>query len=222
MDHQKMIGELGEAFKELTYTVNIQKTLLRDLETRLAEEKRLCAEWRRRALIAEKENGASGGRIATAAPRNDMDIELRNAGDAVPYERDQDAEERADNIRPYSGGSYALYKRAIRVFGARAQKLKCVEELLELGLALIRDQLGRSDPANIAEERADVRIMLTQLEMIQDDEEAVQAWVNEKLCRLEQTVTEEEKRRDVGIAIAWNDQPNQRFGVFSHAPYKEG
>ena len=36
MDHQKMIGELGEAFKELTYTDNIQKTLLRDLETRLA------------------------------------------------------------------------------------------------------------------------------------------------------------------------------------------
>lgn len=190
--------------KELELTVKMQKSIINDLELRLGEEKALCAGWRKRALLAEKELGASGGRIATAAPRNDEDVKrlkfkkalVENGGpvESCPCKEEQTVEEQAPELRPYNGDPYALYKRAIKAFGARAQKLKCVEELLELALALVRDQFGRSDPVNIAEERADVGIMLQQLAMIQDDQEAVDAWAQEKLRRLEQLAEAEEEK----------------------------
>ena len=207
MEIEQILRNLADQAKELELTVKMQKGIINDLELRLGEEKALCAGWRERALLAEKESGASGGRIATAAPRNDEDIKrlkfkkalVENGGpvESCLREDEQAAEDRAPELRPYNGDPFTLYKRAIRAFGAPAQKLKCVEELLELALALVRDQLGRSDRKNISEERADVGIMLYQLGMIQNDEDDVTAWINEKLCRLYVTVrAEEEKNRE--------------------------
>lgn len=204
MDSGKILGAMSQVLaeqenetrkqiEELELTMKMQKSIIEDLELRLGEEKALCAGWRKRALLAEKELGASGGRIATAAPRNDKDVEMCSA---VTGKVKPDTEKGTSELRTYVGDADALYRRAIKTFGAPAQKLKCVEELLELALALVRDQLGRSDRKNISEERADVGIMLYQLAMIQNDEDDVTAWVYEKLCRLEQTVRAEEGKNE--------------------------
>ena len=56
----------------------------------------------------------------------------------------------------------ALLADAIEHYGVVRQQMKAVEELSELIRALAR----ADDPDNIAEEMADVRIMLDQLEII--------------------------------------------------------
>lgn len=71
--------------------------------------------------------------------------------------------------------------------GRGPQRDKAVEELSELIRALARCD----DPDNIAEEMADVRIMLDQLdqlEIIFDNREAVRIWELRKLRRLDKLV----------------------------------
>lgn len=69
-------------------------------------------------------------------------------------------------------------------WGRGPQRDKAVEELSELIRALARCD----DPDNIAEEMADVRIMLDQLEIIFDNREAVRIWELRKLRRLDKLV----------------------------------
>ena len=73
---------------------------------------------------------------------------------------------------------------AIRKYGRGPQRDKAVEELSELIRALARCD----DPENIAEEMADVRIMLDQLEIIFGNREAVKIWELRKLRRLDKLV----------------------------------
>ena len=199
MDSGKILGAMSQVLaeqenetrkqiEELELTIKMQKGIIKDLEKRIGEEKRLCAEWRKRALLAEKAEDKKLLKFKQDLAERGGPIESR------PCEEEQTVEEQAPELRPYVGDADALYRRTIRTFGARAQKLKCVEELLELALALVRDQLGRTDRKNISEERADVGIMLYQLGMIQNDDDDVTAWVNEKLCRLFQTVLAEEEK----------------------------
>lgn len=188
MEIEQILREAADHAKELELTVKMQKSIINDLELRLGEEKALCAGWRKRALLAEKAEDERLLKFKQDLAERGGPIESR------PYEEEQTVEEQAPELRPYVGDAGALYRRAIKTFGARAQKLKCVEELLELALALVRDQLGRTDRKNISEERADVGIMLYQLAMIQNDEEDVESWINEKLCRLFQTVLAEEEK----------------------------
>ena len=74
--------------------------------------------------------------------------------------------------------------RAIGHFGRGAQRDKAIEELSELIRALARSD----DRENIAEEMADVRIMLDQLELIFMNGERVRQIELEKLCRLDMRV----------------------------------
>ncbi|MBR4711060.1 MAG: hypothetical protein IKP10_03440 [Clostridia bacterium] len=73
---------------------------------------------------------------------------------------------------------------AVRRYGRGPQRDKAIEELSELIRALARCD----DRENIAEEMADVMIMLDQLEIIFDNREAVRIWYLRKLRRLGQTV----------------------------------
>ena len=75
---------------------------------------------------------------------------------------------------------------AIDVFGARAQEEKAIEELAELICAISHKHCGRSH--NIAEEIADVEIMLEQLKMINDCSEAVEEIREFKVKRLAERV----------------------------------
>ncbi len=75
-----------------------------------------------------------------------------------------------------------ILKAAIREYGTGPQQLKAIEELSELIQAL-----ARADNAeNIAEEMADVRIMLDQLELIFHNGPRVAKWEVQKLHRLDQ------------------------------------
>ncbi len=83
-----------------------------------------------------------------------------------------------DNVRE------KILRAAIRKYGRGPQQMKAIEELSELIRALAR----ADDPENVAEEMADVRIMLDQLEIIFGNGQRVAAWEVQKLRRLDQRV----------------------------------
>ena len=73
-----------------------------------------------------------------------------------------------------------ILRAAIRHYGHGNQRLKAIEELSELIRALARCD----DAENVAEEMADVRIMLDQLEIMFGNREDVRRYELEKLDRL--------------------------------------
>lgn len=73
-----------------------------------------------------------------------------------------------------------ILKAAIMHYGRGNQQLKAIEELSELIRALARGD----DSENVAEEMADVRIMLDQLEIMFGNREDVRRIELEKLDRL--------------------------------------
>ena len=75
----------------------------------------------------------------------------------------------------------AILEAAIRHFGKGHQWAKAIEELSELIRALARSD----DAENIAEEMADVRIMLDQLEIIYGNHRQVRTYELQKLKRLD-------------------------------------
>lgn len=77
-------------------------------------------------------------------------------------------------------------------FGYENQKKKVLEELGELCAALARDLQGHGDRANIAEEMADVHIMLAQLQLIYGNTHEIAAAVRAKLAR---TIDQVERER---------------------------
>lgn len=74
-----------------------------------------------------------------------------------------------------------IMKAAIQRYSAPAQIDKAIEELSELIRALARCD----DRDNIAEEMADVRIMMEQLELIFENRAEVRKWELKKLKRLD-------------------------------------
>ena len=74
----------------------------------------------------------------------------------------------------------AILRAAIAHYGRGNQQLKAIEELSELIRALARGD----DSENVAEEMADVRIMLDQLEIMFGNREDVRRIEMEKLDRL--------------------------------------
>lgn len=79
-----------------------------------------------------------------------------------------------DNVREQ------ILKATIRKYGPGAQRDKAIEELSELIRALARCD----DAENVAEEMADVRIMLDQLEIMFGNHDRVRQWEFKKLQRL--------------------------------------
>lgn len=77
-----------------------------------------------------------------------------------------------------------ILEKAIEHYGKGPQRDKAIEELSELIRALARCD----DHENIAEEMADVRIMLDQLELIFGNHDAVKAMEYQKLTRLNERV----------------------------------
>ena len=77
-------------------------------------------------------------------------------------------------------------EQAIKVFGEREQEEKCIEELAELICAISHKHCGRE--SNIAEEIADVEIMLEQLKMINNCHGDVNAIKFHKMARLQERI----------------------------------
>lgn len=78
-----------------------------------------------------------------------------------------------------------IYRRAIDTFGELNQKVIATEEMAELIKELSKSFRGQPNRDAIAEEVADVSIMLEQLCMIYDIKDAVEVWKRRKLDRLE-------------------------------------
>ena len=75
-----------------------------------------------------------------------------------------------------------LLKLAIKIYGEEKQELKAVEECSELITAICHKHIGRKN--NIAEEIADVSVMLEQLKIINKCGDEVEKIRKDKLDRL--------------------------------------
>lgn len=89
-----------------------------------------------------------------------------------------------------------IYARAIDSFGERAQIDKFLEEFAELQEAVLKHIGGRDSREHIAEEIADVTIMLEQLRLIFGVNELVNKIMGEKLRRLERKLSALDKNSE--------------------------
>ena len=83
-----------------------------------------------------------------------------------------------------------ILHRAIEYYGAEHQENMCIEEMAELIQAI--NKKHRGEPHNIAEEIADVEIMLEQLKIINCCRADVNTIKTQKLMRLEERLGMEE------------------------------
>lgn len=81
-------------------------------------------------------------------------------------------------------------KKAIEKFGKEKQRLIAIEELSELQKAIIKGIRVpcRENTINIAEETADVYIMLKQIEMMYEIEPEIQKIIDFKIRRLKELI----------------------------------
>lgn len=80
----------------------------------------------------------------------------------------------------------SVCNRAVYTYGKTAQLIMAMEEMSELVQALSKDIRGKTDIENIAEEIADVEIMLAQLKIIFDCKDRVNSKRCRKISRLEE------------------------------------
>lgn len=83
-----------------------------------------------------------------------------------------------------------LYSLALSTYGAQAQTMMVMEEMAELQKELCKHARGRENRAQIAEEIADVQIMLEQMELLHDCEGLAAGFKAQKLDRLEKRLRE--------------------------------
>lgn len=77
-----------------------------------------------------------------------------------------------------------VFNRTVAFFGDESQKIMAIEEMSELIKELTKELRQRGDIEHIAEEIADVEIMLSQLKIIYDVHERVASMREYKLNRI--------------------------------------
>ena len=97
-----------------------------------------------------------------------------------PYEATTDGNPDGDEI----------CRAALEAFGAEAQMVMAIEEMSELTKELCKHRRGRNNVESIAEEIADVEIMLRQMVMLFDCKEVVDKYRRDKLERLAERIKE--------------------------------
>lgn len=85
-----------------------------------------------------------------------------------------------------------VFERALMHYGADVQTTVLVEEMAELQKEICKYWRGRPNYDHIAEEMADLSIMLDQMKLLFQNGGAVQGWRLEKVRRLAQRIAEEE------------------------------
>lgn len=78
-----------------------------------------------------------------------------------------------------------LYRLALNTYGPEAQTLMVMEEMAELQKELCKHARGADNREHIAEEIADVEIMLDQMMVLHECEDLVAGYKRHKLDRLE-------------------------------------
>lgn len=84
---------------------------------------------------------------------------------------------------------------ALTKFGDQAQTVMVFEEMSELAKELCKNMRGKDNRDAIAEEIADVRIMLDQMEILHDCAASVSRWRESKLHRLSLRLEDEKGDR---------------------------
>ena len=91
----------------------------------------------------------------------------------------------------------ATLKLALDTYGAEAQTLVAFEEMAELEKELCKHARGRDNRDAIAEEIADVLIMLEQMMLLHDCKDAVADFRRRKIKRLAERLKEEKDEKDI-------------------------
>lgn len=86
------------------------------------------------------------------------------------------------NLAEKDGGE--ICRRALEAFGEEAQMVMAIEEMSELTKELCKHRRGRDNVEAIAEEIADVEIMLQQMVILYGCAESVETFRRDKLERL--------------------------------------
>jgi hypothetical protein len=87
-----------------------------------------------------------------------------------------------------------LIKRAVKLWGKDKQTVQIIEELAELQKELAKQICERGDRKHLAEETADVELMLEQLKVIFGNEEEIKEAKKEKVKKLTGYVEEAERK----------------------------
>lgn len=94
-------------------------------------------------------------------------------------------------LRPlHDPNAKKVLRSALDTWGAEAQTLMVFEEMSELQKELCKHARGKYNWSAIAEEIADVRIMLDQMCILHHCEDAAEKYYSEKLARLRERVKE--------------------------------
>lgn len=88
-----------------------------------------------------------------------------------------------------------ILSAALETYGAELQQVMVIEEMAELAKELCKHARGADNTDAIAEEMADVYIMLSQMEILHNVEGRVVWWYNTKLARLEERLKKEEEEQ---------------------------
>lgn len=120
--------------------------------------------------------GGSFGVRPACLLSSDITVEIEGA-DPAAGDTDHDQKEKSSDYL-----SRDIYQSAITTWGDDAQIDMAIEEMSELTTALLHARRNRE--ANIAEEIADVRIMIAQLEIIFKNSDDVEKYKQEKIDRL--------------------------------------
>ena len=78
----------------------------------------------------------------------------------------------------------AICRKVVEMFGADLQQMVAIEEIGELLQAISKRARGKDNRDNLAEEIADVEIMLEQLKYIHNCPIEVELWKAKKLDKL--------------------------------------
>lgn len=83
-----------------------------------------------------------------------------------------------------------ICKAALETWGAASQTLMVFEEMSELQKELCKNARGQDNAGYIAEEIADVLIMLEQMIILHDCRQEVEDWTTIKLSRLQRRIND--------------------------------
>ena len=119
----------------------------------------------------------------------ELEAELRQAQDKICYCecKNKELQERLNAIvAPVQCDTYA---EAVRTYGKQSQIVLAMEEMSELTKELSKNLRGRNNTIALAEEIADVEIMLEQLKTIYRNRALVDRVRAKKLIRLSDRIT---------------------------------
>lgn len=95
----------------------------------------------------------------------------------------------------------AVCQRAVDTYGEEPQLIICMEEMAELTKELTKHLRGRDNLPQIAEEVADVEIMLEQVKLLFDLRDAVADAKEAKLLRLRERIIKDTGRQDYPTSL---------------------